>query len=82
MGHAIVRAMAEAEGAVLAAAVERSDYPYLAGDASQLAGLAASGVRVVDQRPGKGAAEVWIDFSTRPRPCPTPRPPLPRAPPS
>jgi 4-hydroxy-tetrahydrodipicolinate reductase len=64
MGHAIVRAIADAEGAALAAAVERSDYPYLAADASQMAGLPASGVRVVDQRPAKGAADVWIDFST------------------
>ena len=40
-----------------------TDYPYLAADASQMAGLAASGVRVVDQRPAKGAADVWIDFS-------------------
>ena len=63
MGHAIVRAIADAEGAALAAAVERSDYPYLAADASQMAGLSASGVRVVDQRPAKGAADVWIDFS-------------------
>ena len=64
MGHAIVRAIADAEGAALVAAVERSDYPYLAADVSQMAGLAASGVRVVDQRPAKGAADVWIDFST------------------
>jgi len=64
MGHAIVRAIADAEGAALAAAVERPDYPYLAADASQMAGLSASGVRVVDQRPAKGAADVWIDFST------------------
>lgn len=63
MGHAIVRAIADAEGAALAAAIERSEYPYLAADASQMAGLAASGVRVVDQRPAKGAADVWIDFS-------------------
>jgi len=63
MGHAILRAIADAEGAALAAAVERSDYPYLAADASQMAGLSASGVRVVDQRPAKGAADVWIDFS-------------------
>jgi 4-hydroxy-tetrahydrodipicolinate reductase len=63
MGHAILRAIADAEGAALAAAVERSDYPYLAADASQMAGLPASGVRVVDQRPAKGAADVWIDFS-------------------
>jgi 4-hydroxy-tetrahydrodipicolinate reductase len=64
MGRAIVRAVAEAEGAVLAAAIEHSDYPYLAADASQMAGLTPSGVRVVDQPPAKGAAEVWIDFST------------------
>lgn len=63
MGHAIVRAIADAEGAALAAAVERSDYPYLAADASQMAGLPGSGVRVVDQRPAKGAADVWIDFT-------------------
>ena len=63
MGHAIVRAIADAKGAALAAAVERSDYPYLAADASQMAGLPASGVRVVDQRPAKGAADVWIDFT-------------------
>jgi len=63
MGKAIVRAIAEAEEATLAAAVERADFPYLAADASQLAGLAPSGVRLADERPGKGAADVWIDFS-------------------
>jgi 4-hydroxy-tetrahydrodipicolinate reductase len=63
MGHAIVRATADAEGAALAVAVERPDYPYLAADASQMAGLSASGVRVSDQRPAKGAADVWIDFT-------------------
>ena len=63
VGCAIVRAIANAEGAVLAAAIERSGYPNLAADASQNAGLAASGVRVSDQRPAKGAADVWIDFT-------------------
>jgi 4-hydroxy-tetrahydrodipicolinate reductase len=63
MGKALVRAIAEAQGAMLAAAVERSDFPYLAADISQLAGLPASGVCVLDQRPGKGGADVWIDFS-------------------
>jgi 4-hydroxy-tetrahydrodipicolinate reductase len=63
MGRAIVRAIADAGGAALAAAIERSDYPYLAADAAQIAGLAASGVRVVDQRPSKDAADVWIDFT-------------------
>ena len=64
MGHAIVRAIANAEGATLAAAIERPDYPHLAADASQIAGLPASGVRVADQHPLKGTADVWIDFSS------------------
>jgi 4-hydroxy-tetrahydrodipicolinate reductase len=63
MGHAIVRAVADAKGAALAAAIERPDYPHLMADVSQLAGLPASGVCVTDQRPAKGAADVWIDFS-------------------
>jgi 4-hydroxy-tetrahydrodipicolinate reductase len=63
VGKAIVRAIAEVKDATLVAAVERSDFPYLAADISQLAGLPASGVRVVDQRPGPGAADVWVDFS-------------------
>jgi 4-hydroxy-tetrahydrodipicolinate reductase len=63
MGRAIVRAIAETKDAVLSAAVERSDFPYLAADVSQLAGLPASGLRLSDERPGKGSADVWIDFS-------------------
>jgi 4-hydroxy-tetrahydrodipicolinate reductase len=63
VGKAIVRAVVDAPGATLAAAIERPDFAYLAADAAQLAGLAAAGVRVQDQRPGKAAAEVWIDFS-------------------
>ncbi len=63
MGHAIVRAIAEAKGAVLSAAIERSEFPYLSADVSQLAGLPPSGLRLTDQRPGKGAADVWVDFS-------------------
>ncbi len=64
MGRAVVRAVANAEGAVLAAAVERPDFPHLAADIAQLAGLPAWGVRVTDQRPAKGTADVWIDFSS------------------
>lgn len=65
MGGSIVRAIAgaSAQGAALAVAVERSDYPYLAADASQLAGLPAAGIKITDQRPAKGSADVWIDFS-------------------
>jgi len=64
MGKAVVRAVAEAKDATLVAAVERPDFPYLAADISQLVGLGPSGVCVLDERPAKGAADVWIDFST------------------
>jgi 4-hydroxy-tetrahydrodipicolinate reductase len=63
MGGAIVRAIAEAKGAILSAAIERPEFPYLSVDVFQLAGLPASGLRLTDRRPGKGAADVWIDFS-------------------
>jgi 4-hydroxy-tetrahydrodipicolinate reductase len=64
MGCAIVRAVGGAQGAELTAAIERPDYPQLGADITQLAGLPSSLVRVVAQRPAKGAADVWIDFST------------------
>jgi len=63
MGRALVRAVSENKGAVLSAAVERPEFPYLSADVSQLSGLPASGLRLSDQRPGKGSADVWIDFS-------------------
>jgi len=63
MGHAIVRAAVDHAGATLAAAIERPDYPYLAADATQLAGKRASGVPITDRRPDRGVADVWIDFS-------------------
>jgi 4-hydroxy-tetrahydrodipicolinate reductase len=64
MGGAIARAIAETPGACLVAAIERPDFPELGADASRLAGLPESGVRLQANRPGRGAAEVWIDFST------------------
>lgn len=63
MGRAIVRAIAEGEGATLAAAVERAGSPELGQDAGILAGVAALGVTVQAQLPRAGAADVWIDFS-------------------
>jgi 4-hydroxy-tetrahydrodipicolinate reductase len=64
VGLAIVRALAGSKGtAILSAAVERSEFPHLGADVSQLAGLSPSGVLLSDQRPGKGVADVWIDFS-------------------
>jgi len=64
MGCAIVRAIAAAQGAELTAAIERAEYPNLGTDIAGIAGLPSSTVRVVDQRPAKGAADVWIDFSS------------------
>lgn len=63
VGHAIVRAVVNTAQATLAAAIERPDYPYLGADAAHLAGMRVSGVQISDQRPAKGAADVWIDFS-------------------
>jgi len=63
MGCLIVRAIAETPGACLVAAVERADFPELGSDASQRAGLPESGVRLQADRPARGAADVWIDFS-------------------
>ena len=63
VGGAIVRAIAETRTAALVAAVERPDFPAMGADASRLAGLSESGVRVQADRPGRGAADVWIDFS-------------------
>jgi 4-hydroxy-tetrahydrodipicolinate reductase len=63
MGCAIIRALANAEGATLVAAIERSGYPNLSADAALGAGLPASGVRLSDQRPAKGVADLWIDFT-------------------
>ena len=63
VGGAIVRAIAETGGACLVGAVERPDFPELGADASRLAGLSESGVCLQADRPGPGAADVWIDFS-------------------
>ena len=63
MGGAIVRAIAETPGARLVAAVERPDFPALGADASRLAGLPESGVRLQSNRPGRGATDMWVDFS-------------------
>jgi 4-hydroxy-tetrahydrodipicolinate reductase len=63
MGGAIVRAIAETPGACLVAAVERPDFPELGADARRLAGLPESGVRLQSNRPGRGAADMWVDFS-------------------
>ena len=63
MGCMIIRAMAEAPNAALAAAIERPDFPGLGNDASRGAGLPDSGVRLQSDKPASGIADVWIDFS-------------------
>jgi 4-hydroxy-tetrahydrodipicolinate reductase len=63
MGGAIVRAIADTPATSLVAAVERADFPELGADASRVAGLPESGLRVQADRPGRGMADVWIDFS-------------------
>jgi 4-hydroxy-tetrahydrodipicolinate reductase len=63
MGRALVRAVADTEGAALAAAVERPDSPALGQDAAALAGLPSAGVAVKAALPARGEADVWIDFS-------------------
>jgi 4-hydroxy-tetrahydrodipicolinate reductase len=63
MGRAIVRTLAEANDATLAAAVDRPDGPELGQDAGTLAGVAPLGVPVQGHLPPAGAADVWIDFS-------------------
>jgi 4-hydroxy-tetrahydrodipicolinate reductase len=63
MGRAIVRTIAETEGAALSAAVDRPGSAELGTDAGALAGLAPLGVKLTAELPAAGAADVWIDFS-------------------
>jgi 4-hydroxy-tetrahydrodipicolinate reductase len=64
MGRAIVRTIAEGQGARLAAAVDRPGCPELGQDAGTLAGISPLGVVLQGQLPPAGAADVWIDFSS------------------
>ncbi|MBB4952891.1 4-hydroxy-tetrahydrodipicolinate reductase [Agrobacterium vitis] len=66
MGQALIRIIAETEGAVLHAAVERSGSAALGKDAGELAGLGALGVTVTDDALAAFVhADGVIDF-TRP----------------
>lgn len=70
MGCAIVRVLRDAPlssapaGPTLSAAVEHAKSPHLGMDAGQLAGAGAAGVVIAAGLPARGAADVWIDFST------------------
>jgi 4-hydroxy-tetrahydrodipicolinate reductase len=66
MGQALIRIIAETEGAVLHAAVERSGSSAIGKDAGELAGLGASGITVTDDALAAFVhADGVIDF-TRP----------------
>ncbi len=65
MGRALTRAVqAAGTDAKLAAACERPDHPSLGKDAGLLAGVEAAGVALIGSLPPKGAADVWIDFTS------------------
>jgi len=65
MGRALIRALSDTEGAVLAAAVEYNGSPLIGQDPALLAGLPAGTIRIgKDGAAGIAAANVAIEFST------------------
>ena len=65
MGRALTRAVkAAGPEVVLTAATERAGAAAIGGDAGLRAGIEASGVIIASALPGKGVADVWIDFTT------------------
>jgi 4-hydroxy-tetrahydrodipicolinate reductase len=65
MGRALTRAVkAAAPDAVLTAACERAGAAAIGSDAGTRAGIEAAGVTISAELPGKGAADVWIDFTS------------------
>jgi 4-hydroxy-tetrahydrodipicolinate reductase len=65
MGRMLMQTVLETPGASLAGGVERSGHPAVGGDVGALAGVAATGIHVVDD-PALlfSVADVVIDFST------------------
>ena len=65
MGRALTRAVkAAAPDAALTAACERAGAAAIGTDAGTRAGLEAAGVTIGAALPAKGAADVWIDFTS------------------
>jgi len=65
MGKHLIQSIASHSGATLSAAVEYSRHPELGQDASILAGLAESGIVLIDNLEGAAtASDVLIDFSS------------------
>ncbi len=64
MGRALIQAVAAAEGAILAAAIERPDSSLIGSDAGELAGVGALGVKITgDLAAVAGDFDVLIDFT-------------------
>ena len=64
MGGRIITAICEAEGAVLAGAVERPGHPHIGQDAGSLAGVGPLGVAITDSlEAALAGADVLIDFT-------------------
>jgi 4-hydroxy-tetrahydrodipicolinate reductase len=65
MGRALIRAvLAATPRAVLSAASERPGHVSVGKDAGVLAGNERAGVEIMGNLPAKGAADVWIDFTS------------------
>ncbi|MBN9440049.1 4-hydroxy-tetrahydrodipicolinate reductase [Bosea sp. (in: a-proteobacteria)] len=65
MGRTLIKAVAETQGCVLSAAIERPGSPAIGQDAAVLAGLPASGVLVTDDAlPAFVEAEGVLDFTS------------------
>jgi 4-hydroxy-tetrahydrodipicolinate reductase len=64
MGMAVIRAVAAADGAVVATAFDRPGTPAIGSDAGELAGAGSLGVRIVDD-PGAAltGADAIVDFT-------------------
>lgn len=63
MGRMLVRAVSDAEGALLTGATERSGSPFVGRDAGELAGIETLGVSIVDAVETCADADVIIDFT-------------------
>ena len=63
MGRTVIQALAEAEDARLAAALEMPGHESAGSDAGTLAGVGEQGVRIVDREAGMGSFDVLIDFT-------------------
>lgn len=63
MGRTVIQAVAEAEDARLAAALEMPEHESAGRDAGTLAGVGEQGVRIVDREADMGPFDVLIDFT-------------------